>query len=247
MGEQYIGDRPVFVLRIFNTDPALDQRANRWGYSHLKLLQSATFYIDQEDYGLHKMELNWNNPSPVPKINSKWGREYKTVTYEESVMVNYQRSYQGRYLFNYANSFRKYRGFGYQAEGFPDDDLVEEFAELYAMDVEFVDLSYEELRARYIYGIRGNRPFRSLMYVPDLYNGFIFISGRSTYDPQFWASYQYPFLPYGQEMEAFLSKRRPLEEQFADFNNNQLYILGELRKRSKLSSPYWVRTSLHEY
>lgn len=244
LGEQYIGDRPVFVLRIFNTNPALEQKASRWGYGRYKLLQSATFYIDQADYGLHKMELNWVNPNPVAKTS---GFEYKYVVYEESSLVNYTRSVAGRYIFNYANYSETYRSFGYQAEGFQDNDLVEEFAELYAMDVDFVDLSYEQLKARYLYGLRYDPPFRSLMYLPDIYNGFIFIPGRSTYDPQFWVSYSYPALPYEREMEAALSKQRPLEAQYADFSNNQLYILGELRKRSKLNSDYWTSTSLQAY
>jgi hypothetical protein len=244
MGEQYIGDRPVFVLRIFSTDSGLEEKASRWGYSNYKLLQSATFHIDQADYGLHKMQLNWKNTAPIAKLS---GREYKTVTYEESAMVNFQRSSAGRYLFNYANYSSKYRGFGYKAEGFPDNDFVEEFYELYAMDVEFVDMSYEELRARYIYGLRGDPPFRSLMYVPDLYNGFIFIPGRSTYDVGFWDSYKYPAQSYEKEMEAALSKKRPLQAQYEDFTNNQLYILGELKKRSRLTTGYWARTSLSAY
>jgi hypothetical protein len=245
LGEQYIGDRPVFVMKVFSNDTGLEQKASKWGYSRYKLLQDAIFYIDQEDYGLHKMELSWTNPAPVPK--SHIGREYKHVVYKEQVMVNYQRSDQGRYLFNYSNFKRRYHGYGYKAEGFADDDLVEEFAELHAMDVEFVELTYEQLKARYLYGLRWDPPFRALMYVPDIYNGHIFIPGRSTYDPAFWRNYEYPKLLYEDDMEAALAKKRPLEEQFADFSNNQLYILGILKKRNKLNTGYWARTGLSAY
>ncbi|EIM71943.1 hypothetical protein A3SI_20192 [Nitritalea halalkaliphila LW7] len=247
LGETIIDDRPVYILSFHASSKAFDRFINKWGRSHKKKLQQGVFYIDQQDYGLHRMHLKWENANPTTTRMSV-GRQYKHTILEESLNAYYRRTEEGRYVFTYVNQSRTAIGYGYKGEGFHEGKQMREFAEMYALASSPGNLSYDELRARYLYGLRESAPYYKLNYLADLYNGWIFTSGRSTYDPTFWEKSSYPPLPDEQRVHADLAEHRPLEAQFADFSNIQLYINPLLKRRHKISDePYWNQMELYAY
>ncbi|MGY6558298.1 MAG: carboxypeptidase-like regulatory domain-containing protein, partial [Nitritalea sp.] len=182
LGETIIDDRLVYILSFHASSKAFDRDIKKWGRSHKKKLQQGIFYIDQEDYGLHRMHLKWENANPTTRIYYG-SRQYKHTILEENLNVYYRRTEEGRYLFTYVNQARSAIGYGYKGEGYHEGKQMREFAEMYALASSPGDLSYDELKARYFYGLRESAPHYKLNYVADLYNGWIFTSGRSTYDP----------------------------------------------------------------
>ncbi|EIM71870.1 hypothetical protein A3SI_20232, partial [Nitritalea halalkaliphila LW7] len=178
LGETIIDDRPVYILSFHASSKAFDRDINKWGRSHKKKLQQGVFYIDQQDYGLHRMHLKWENPDSTAKMHE--GFEYKHVLLDESLNAYYRRTEEGRYVFTYVNQSRTAIGYGYKGEGFREGKQMREFAEMYALASSPGNLSYDELRARYLYGLRESAPYYKLNYLADLYNGWIFTSGRST-------------------------------------------------------------------
>lgn len=244
-GEDIIHDRPVYVLSFRAASKAFERDIKKWGRSHKKKLQQGKFYIDQLDYGLHRMSLKWENPDQETKMSES--RRYKYLPIDESMNAYFRRDEDGRYLFSYVNYSASAIGYGYEGEGFHEGKLMKEFAELYAIESYPVALSYDEIRSRYSYGLRGKAPYYILNYVPDLYNGWIFLPGRSTYDPKFWENASFPPLPNEQKVLTDLSQHRPLSEQFADYSNIQLYIIPELKRRHKISNPYWNRKEIQIY
>jgi hypothetical protein len=94
--------------------------------------------------------------------------------------------------------------------------------------------------------LTGEAPDRSLHPHVDWYNGWIFILGKARYNPDFWASYDYPSYPGERSLEKQLSENRPLETQFVEFRNNQFYLLPILRRRHGLREGYWDRTGLYQ-
>ncbi len=57
LGGKKIGDREVFVLAIKAKNDGVKRKSKKWGFSTYGFLEDAVFYIDQDDYGVHMMEL----------------------------------------------------------------------------------------------------------------------------------------------------------------------------------------------
>ncbi len=235
-GSQLIGDRPVFVLKINAKNSGVKGRASKWGKSHYGLLEDATLYIDQEDYGVHFMKLSQNYDTDVEW--NKYVRHYHQKD-ARSATVKYHRTDEGKYIFSYANYSNSYHDYGYDTEKDPDTLHVDEYAEMYATNWEAKEMTTEELRAKYIYGVRGEKPMRSLMYHYDLYNEWIFAPGKIIYDQAFWKDYNYPEHPQDAVFERYLSQEEPLEAQYQKFSNEQYYLLPILRKRHGLKEYVW--------
>lgn len=240
LGGKKIGDRDVFVLAIKAKNNSIGRKASKWGFSSYGLLEDAVFYIDQEDYGVHMMELLQRYDGRLEK--SKYRRLIYAREKREAV-VKYQRNEAGDYLFTYANYVNHYRDYGYDTEENPKRWQVKEYAELYAMDHEFVNLTKDQLREKYKMDVTGEAPHRSLHPHIEWYNGWIFIAGKARYHPEFWAEYDFPTYPNEQKLEMDLSKNRPLEAQFSAFTNKQFYLFAELRKRHGIKNDYWAPRS----
>jgi hypothetical protein len=241
VGGKKIGDRSVFVVAVTAKNDGLSRKANRWGYFLYGLLQSSVFYIDQEDYGVHWIELREDKPN-----ENKYTKEHGQYYFEKytTATVKFQRLTDGKYVFAYANYDNFYTDLGYDVEPNPKKWEVREFAEVYALNYQFKNLNAQQLMKKYMAPIRGEEPFRALVYHGELYNGLIFMPGRARYHPEFWESFDYPSYPQEQKLEQQLSLNRPLEMQFADFRNNQLFLHDRLRKRNGRNEHYWERTSL---
>jgi hypothetical protein len=244
LGGEKIGDRDVFVLEIKATNDGVKRKSKKWGFSHYGYLENAVFYIDQDDYGVHMMELSQSFNGEKEK--SKYRRLVYARENQESV-VKYQRNANGDYLFTYANYGNHYRDFGYDTEENPKTWKVKEFAELFATDYEFVNLAKDQLREKYKMGVSGEAPNRSLHPHVDWYNGWIFIAGKARYHPEFWATYEYPAFPNEKNLEKQLSGQRSLESQFSEFSNNQMYLLPILRRRHGLKENVWDRSGLYQH
>lgn len=187
------------------------------------------------------MELREDKPNEIKysKYNGQsYIEKYKTAT------VKYQRLTDGKYVFAYANYENFYTDLGYDVELNPKKWEVREFAEVYAMDYQFVNLDKGELMRKYMAPIFGEVPFRVISYHVDTYNALIFIPGRARFHPEFWNTFDYPTYPQEQKLEQQLSVNRPLQAQFVDFRNNQLFLHDRLRKRNGRSQHYWAITSL---
>lgn len=242
LGGKRIGDRDVFVLAIKAKNSGVKRKSNKWGFSNYGFLEDAVFYVDQEDYGVHMMELGQQYTGDQEK--NKYRRQVYTREKRQGV-VKYQRNANGDYLFTYANYTNYYTDFGYDIEESPKIWKVKEYTELFATDYEFVNLSNEELRQKYKMGVTGEAPNRSLHPHVDKYNGWIFIFGKARYHPDFWAKYDYPPYPDEDLLEEQLSANRLLETQFSEFRNNQFYLYPILKRRNRLNEGYWDRTGLY--
>jgi hypothetical protein len=242
IGGRKLGDREVYVLSIKAKNNGVKSRANRWGKSHYGFLQDAVFYIDQEDYGVHMMELSQYFPSE--KEVTKYSR-FEYLRKGSEAVVKFRRDVEGNYFFTYANYTNRYREYGYQTEKNPRVKDIKEFAELYALGYELRVLSDVELRSKYHTVVSGEIPFRSLAYHVDWYNSLIFIAGKARYNSEFWEGFDYPRYPGEKELERQLTRNKPLSEQFAEFRNNQFYLLPLLKKRNGLNEGYWGRTGLY--
>lgn len=242
LGGRKVGDREVYILSIKAKNKGVKNRASKWGKGHYAFLQDAIFYIDQEDYGVHMMELS-QGFSPEIKMSKYHKFEY--VQKGEEAVVKYRRDETGNYFFTYANYTNRYKEYGYQTEQNPREQDVREFAELYALSYDLRVLSDEELAEKYRTWVTGEIPFRSLAYHTDRYNSWIFIAGKARYNPEFWEGFDYPRYPGEKELERQLSLNKPLFEQFAEFRNNQFYLLPLLKKRNGLNEGYWGRTGLY--
>jgi hypothetical protein len=242
LGGKKIGDRSVFVVAVTAKNDGLTRKASRWGYGLYGLLESSVFYIDQEDYGVHWMELRRDYPND--RLINKYRGQFYIEKYTTAT-VKFQRLTNGKYVFAYANYDNFYTDLGYDSEPNPKKWEVREFAEVYAMDYQFVNLDNRELMQKYMAPIIGEAPFRVLGYHVELYNGLIFIPGRARYNPEFWESFDYPIYPQEKKLEQQLTSKRPLQVQFSEFRNNQLYLLEKLRKRHGKHEGYWGRTSLY--
>lgn len=240
LGGKKIGDRDVFVLAIKAKNNSVGRKANKWGFSFYGLLEDAVFYIDQEDYGVHMIEL-LQRYDGKPE-NDKYRRQIYARERREAV-VKYQRNEAGDYLFTYANFANQYTDYGYDTEENPKHWKVKEFAELYAMDYEFVNLGKDQLRQKYKMDVTGEAPNRSLRPHTEWYNGWIFIAGKARYHPEFWATYNFPSFPNENILEKQLSINKSLETQFAAFTNKQFYLFAELRKRHGIKEGYWAPRS----
>lgn len=243
LGGKKIGDREVFVLAIKAKNNGVKNRANRWGHSLYGLLESAVFYIDQADYGIHMMELRQTYPED--KITSEY---YGQVFLPESRdgVVKFKRDKNGKYFFTYANYSKSYVDYGYEAEESPLTRNIKEYSEIYAVDISLQVLTNAELSAKYRGPVSGTNPNRTFYFHPDLYNGWIFISGKARYNSDFWAGYDYPSYPGEVELESKLASVKPLAEQFSEFRNNQFYLFPILRKRNGLRENFWDRTGLFQ-
>ncbi|KPQ17293.1 MAG: DUF4480 domain protein [Algoriphagus marincola HL-49] len=242
LGGKKIGDRDVFVLAIKAKNSGVKRKAKKWGFSNYGLLEDAVFYIDQEDYGVHMMELRQRYEEEQEK--SKYRRLIYVQKMREAV-VKYQRNEAGDYLFTYVNYANHYTDYGYETEENPKVWKVKEYAELYAMDYEFVNLDKDQLREKYKMDVTGEAPNRSLHPHIEWYNGWIFIAGKARYHPEFWVNYNFPSCPNENNLEKQLSKKRPLEAQFASFTNKQFYLFAELRKRHGMKDGYWAPRSFY--
>ncbi|MHA7130686.1 carboxypeptidase-like regulatory domain-containing protein [Algoriphagus namhaensis] len=242
LGGKTIGDRDVFVLAIKAKNNGVGRKADKWGFSSYGLLEDAVFYIDQEDYGVHMMELRQRFGEKREK--SKYRRLIYAKEKHEAV-VKYQRNQAGDYLFTYANYTNLYIDYGFETEVNPKLWQIKEYAELYAMDYKFVNLSNEQLQEKYKMGVTGEAPNRSLHPHTEWYNGWIFIAGKARFDPKFWAEYDFPSYPDELRLELELSKNRPLETQFSAFTNKQFYLFSELRKRHGIKDGFWAPRSFY--
>jgi len=241
LGGKKIGDREVFVLAINAKNSGVKRRSNKWGFSTYGLLEKAVFYIDQEDYGVHMMELS-------QKYSGKKQRsKYVGQTYSEQKregVVKYQRNTNGDYVFTYSNYTNYYTDYGFYTEVDPKLWEVKEYAELFAVDYQFVNLDSDQLREKYKMGVSFTSPNRSLDPHVDWHNGWIFIKGKARYNSDFWKNYSYPSFPGEKVMEEYLSQNESLEAQFSEFSNNQMYLLPILRRRHGLREYFWDRTGL---
>ncbi|TFV93602.1 carboxypeptidase-like regulatory domain-containing protein [Algoriphagus kandeliae] len=244
LGGRKIGDREVYVLAIKAKNGGVKNKANQWGYSHYGLLEEAVFYIDQEDYGVHMMELLQNFPSEK-RVNMNVGQTYSQKSREG--VVKFRRDQEGKYFFTYANYTSRYTDFGYETEENPTIREVKEFAELYAMQFDMKVLSNEELSEKYYAPIVGTIPDRTISHHPDLYNGWIFIVGKPRYNKEFWGDFDYPAYSGEKQLEIQLAKQKPLDDQFQQFRNNQFYLLPILRRRHGLRENFWNRTALYQH
>lgn len=243
LGGKKIGDREVFVLAIKAKNNGVKKRADQWGHSTYGLLDSAVFYIDQADYGIHMMELQQTYPQE--KIISKYyGQAF--LLKERSGVVKFKRDTDGKYFFTYANFSSSYVDYGYETEANPLTRSIKEYAEVYAIEYRLEILNNQELSAKYHGPISGTIPNRTFYYHPDLYNGWIFISGKARYHSDFWTNYDYPSYPGEVEIETQLAEGKPLTEQFSEFRNNQFYLFPILRKRHGLREKFWDRTGLFQ-
>ncbi|UJP66650.1 carboxypeptidase-like regulatory domain-containing protein [Mongoliitalea daihaiensis] len=241
LGGKNIGDRSVFVVAVTAKNDGLGRKASRWGYGLYELLQSSVFYVDQEDYGVHWIELRNDKLNEIQY--SKHHGQYYIEKYTTAT-IKFERLNNGKYVFAYANYDNYYTDLGYDTEPNPKQWEVREYAEMYAMDYQFVNLSDGQLMRKYMAPIYGDVPFRRINYHVETYNGLIFIPGRARYHPEFWEDFEFPTFPQEKEIELQLSLNRPIEMQFADFKNNQLVLLERLRKRNRKSQHYWGRASL---
>ncbi|SFT75106.1 CarboxypepD_reg-like domain-containing protein [Algoriphagus locisalis] len=244
LGGKKIGDRQVYVLAITAKDDGVKSSASRWGYSLYGLLEDAIIYIDQEDYGIHMMELKQKFP-PEREMDDKVGQVY--LQKEREAVVKFRRDSDGKYLFTYGNYQMTYTDFGYQTEQNPITREVKEYAELYAMDYSMEILDNQQLSEKYQAHVAGVYSDRSINYHTDLYNGWIFISGKARYHPSFWENFDYPSFPGEKQLEATLSQAKPLEEQFAEFRNNQFYLYPILKKRHGVKEYVWDRSGLYQH
>lgn len=121
---------------------------------------------------------------------------------------------------------------------------MKEYAELFAVDYQFVDLDSDQLREKYKMGVSFTSPNRSLDPHVDWHNGWIFIKGKARYNYDFWKNYSHPSFPGEKVMEEYLSQNESLEAQFSEFSNNQMYLLPILRRRHGLREYFWDRTGL---
>jgi len=242
LGGKKIGDRDVFVLAIKAKNSGVKRKSEKWGFDSYGLLGNAVFYIDQEDYGVHMMELSQRYTGDQEK--SKYRRQIYAREKREG-LVKYQRNADGDYLFTYANYVNHYTDFGYDTEENPKTWKVKEYAELFATDYEFVNLDKEQLRQKYKMDVTGEAPDRSLHPHIDTYNGWIFTFGKPMYNSDFWVTYDFPSFPDERSLEKQLSANRPLETQFSEFRNNQFYLFTILRRRHGLREGYWDRTGLY--
>jgi hypothetical protein len=243
LGGKKIGDREVFVLAINARNSGVKRKSNKWGFSTYGLLEKAVFYIDQGDYGIHMMELS-QQYTGEKQLYEKLGQTHSEQ--KRDGVVKYQRKMDGDYVFTYSNYTNYYTDYGFYTEADPKVWKVKEYAELFATDYEFVNLSSEQLREKYRMGVSGIAPNRSLNPHVEWYNSWIFIKGRARYNPDFWASYSYPGFPGEQVMEEYLSRNESLEAQFSEFSNNQMYLLPILRRRHGLRESIWDITELRQ-
>lgn len=244
LGGEIIGDREVFVLSIKAKNNNVKNQAARWGYGLYGLLEDAIFYIDQEDYGIHIMELHQKFPAKRV-INEKIGQFYSKKECE--AIVKFRRDPAGKYFFTYSNYQMTYTDFGYQTENNPHPREIKEYAELYALNYSMEVLDTEQLSEKYQAPVAGVYPDRFIYYHPDRYNGWIFIAGKARYQSGFWRDFDYPAFPGERQLEESLSQEKKLEEQFAEFRNNQFYLLPILRKRHGLNENFWNRTGLQQH
>lgn len=244
LGGKIIGDREVFVLAIKAKNSSVKSQASKWGYSLYGLLEEAIFYIDQEDYGIHMMELRQKFPDKR-EINEKVGQFYSKKVCE--AVVKFRRDPVGKYFFTYSNYQMSYTDFGYQTEKNPLTREIKEYAELYALNYSKEVLDTDQLSEKYHAPVAGIYPDRSINYHPDLYNGWIFISGKARYQPSFWKNFDYPAYPGERQLEDSLSQEKTLEDQFGEFRNNQFYLYPILQKRHGLKDYFWDRTGLYAH
>lgn len=244
LGGRKIGDREVYVLAIKAKNGGVKTKEKRWGYSHYGLLEEAVFYIDQEDYGVHMMELLQNFP-PEKSVNKYVGQTYSQKSREG--VVKFRRDQKGKYFFTYANYTRRYIDFGYETEENPTIREVKEFAELYALEFKGSVLSNEELSEKYHAPIVGTIPDRTISYHPDRYNGWIFIVGKARYNEEFWRNFDYPNHPSEKQLEVELSQEKTIAEQFREFRNNQFFLYPILKRRHRLRENFWDRTGLYQH
>lgn len=243
LGGRRVGDREVYKLAIRAKNKGVKSRASKWGKNHYGFLQDAVFYIDQEDYGVHMMELS---QSFSPEIEMSKYHKFEYVQMGSEAVVKYRRDEKGNYFFTYANYTNRYKEYGYQTEKNPREQDVKEFAELYALSYDLRVLGDEELAQKYRTWITGEMPFRSLAYHIDWYNSWIFIAGKARYNPEFWETFDFPKYPGEENLEKQLASKRPLETQFSDFRNNQFYLYPILKRRNGLNEGYWDRTGLYK-
>ncbi|RAI95250.1 carboxypeptidase-like regulatory domain-containing protein [Algoriphagus yeomjeoni] len=241
LGGKIIGDREVFVLAVKAKNNGVKSKASRWGYSLYGLLEKAVFYIDQEDYGIHMIELHQQFPAKR-EINEKVGQYY--LQKEREAVVKFRRDPVGKYFFTYSNYQAAYTDFGFQTEENPLTREVKEYAELYVLDYSMEVLDNKQLSEKYQAPVAGVYPDRSIYYHPDRYNGWIFIAGKARYQPSFWKNFDYPSYPGEKQLEESLSQERTLEEQFVEFRNNQFYLYPMLRRRHGLKEYVWDRSGL---
>lgn len=244
LGGEIIGDREVFVLALKAKKNSVMNRASRWGYSLYGLLEEAIFYIDQQDYGIHMMELHQKFPAKR-EINEKVGQFFSKK--ESEAVIKFRRDPAGKYFFTYGNYQMTYTDFGYQTEKNPPTREIKEYAELYALDYSMEVLDNKQLSEKYHAPVAGIYPDRSINYHPDRYNGWIFIAGKARYHPSFWRDFHYPAFPGERQLEESLSQEKTLEEQFAEFRNNQFYLYPKLQRRHGLKEYFWDRSGLYQH
>ncbi|SNS04000.1 CarboxypepD_reg-like domain-containing protein [Belliella buryatensis] len=237
LGQKIIDDRKVYIIKSITRGSGISNKGSRWLLSHYGLLEDATFYIDQEDYGVHMMELGQKYTGNIETnkyILHQWKRD------ERNAIVKFRRNDAGYYFFSYANQSQRYTSLGYKTEKNPGTREVYEFGEVYAMDYEFVDLTNEALAIKYKAPVFGEKPMRRIRYpVPSL-NGWMFLMGDPRYNQDFWKTYEYPPMAKENEIEKALSKNKSLEEQYKSFSNDQRYLLPIIRRKYNLEGvDYW--------
>lgn len=237
LGQRMVADRMVYVIKTSPKGSSISNKGKRWNLWRYGLLEDATFYIDQEDHGVHMMELGQQYPQE--QESSKY-RMSQWVRKNRDAVVKYRRNEQGNYLFSYITYSNRYTSLGFQTQEIPERRDVTEYAEMYAMDYEFVDLSLEELRKKYKTVINGEKPFRMIRYPVPYLNGWMFFAGDPRYHESFWNEYEYPAMSKESEIEASLSKEASLESQFKKFSNDQRYLLPIIKKKYNLESvEFW--------
>lgn len=241
LGGKKIGERDVFVLAIKAKKSALKRKSSKHGFSTYGLLEDAIFYIDQDDYGVHLMELNQHFGGEIQK--SKHDAHIASQE-KRNAIVKYQRNENGDYVFTFANITNYYTDYGFETEENPKTWKVKEYAELYATNYEFVNLEKEQLKKKYKMDVTGEAPNRSFHPHIDTYNGWIFTYGKPKYQSDFWANYNFPSFSNEKALERQLSVKRPLQDQFGEFNNNQIYLLPIFRKKNP-SGAIFKRTGLY--
>lgn len=237
LGQKIIGDRKVYVIKSSPRGSSISNKGNKRLLKHYGLLEDATFYIDQEDYGVHMMELSQKyagNMVSNKYILHQWKREWRNAT------LKFRRDEAGHYIFSYANQDHKYTSLGYKTEKNPEARNVYEFGEVYAMDYEFVDLSNDALAIKYKAPVFGEKPMRRIRYPVPFLNGWMFLPGIPRYNSDFWKTFEYPLMSQESEIEKALSKNKSLEEQYRSFSNDQRYLLPIIRRKYNLEGvDYW--------
>ncbi len=231
LGQKIIGDRKVYIIKSSTRGSGISNKGSRRLLKHYGLLEDATFYIDQEDYGVHMMELGQKYSGNIVSnkyILHQWKRE------KRNAIVKFRRDEAGHYFFSYANQDHRYTALGYKTEQKPEVRDIFEYAEIYAMDYEFVDLSNEALSIKYKAPVFGEKPLRRISYPVPSVNGWMFLKGDPRYDPDFWKIYDYPSMAKEKEIEKALSKNKSLEEQYRGFSNDQRYLLPIMRRKYNL-------------